>query len=56
MSLPSASPKLRFVIGMLQIAGVGFSLGIIVTQGLTTLAVGAGMLRSRRRTKLTCWR
>jgi len=40
----SASPlrqKLRFVLGMAQIAGVGLSLGLLVSSGLTPLAVGA---------------
>jgi hypothetical protein len=31
--------RLRFTIGMIEIAGVGFSLGIISYQGLTMLAV-----------------
>ncbi len=31
--------RLRFAIGMIQIAGVGFSLGIIWVQGLTVLAI-----------------
>lgn len=31
--------RLRFAIGMIEIAGVGFSLGIIAAQGLTFLAV-----------------
>jgi len=33
------SAKLRFALGMLQIAGVGMSLGIISEQGLTGLAL-----------------
>ena len=42
----SASPvrqKLRFVLGMAQIAGVGLSLGLLVSSGLTPLALGAVM-------------
>jgi hypothetical protein len=31
--------RLRFTVGMIEIAGVGLSLGIIWVQGLTTLAV-----------------
>ncbi len=41
MSPSSAPSKFRFVMGMMQIAGVGFSLGIIVIQGLTGLAIAA---------------
>lgn len=33
--------KLRFVLGMVQIAGVGFSLGLLYSSGLTALALGA---------------
>jgi len=39
----SSSPrlKLRFVLGMGQIAGAGLSLGLLVFSGLTPLALGA---------------
>jgi len=39
----SSSPrlKLRFVLGMAQIAGAGLSLGLLVFSGLTPLALGA---------------
>lgn len=39
----SSSPrlKLRFVLGMAQIAGVGLSLGLLLSSGLTPLALGA---------------
>lgn len=33
--------KLRFVLGMAQIAGVGLSLGLLVSSGLTPLFLGA---------------
>lgn len=40
---PATSPRLkpRFVLGMAQIAGVGLSLGLLVSSGLTPLALGA---------------
>jgi len=37
----TAHGKLRFVLGMAQIAGVGLSLGLLVSSGLTPLALGA---------------
>lgn len=39
--LSPARAKLRFVLGMAQIAGVGVSLGLLVSSGLTPLALGA---------------
>jgi hypothetical protein len=38
-----AGHSLRFVLGMAQIAGVGLSLGLLVSSGLTPLALGAVM-------------
>ncbi len=37
----SRRQKMRFVLGMIEIAGVGFSLGIISAQGVTVLAIVA---------------